>query len=122
MSKHLRPARFAAPAALLAAALAVYLVVKPATESGSGAASTTPAATTTAKSGGSKPGAPTKTATTTKTTAAGRTYRVQAGDTLSSIAAANDTTLQELTELNPDAEGATLRVGQELELPGTTGG
>ncbi len=84
----------------------------------------TPAATTTAAvTPGASPspavspspaGSPTAAATPT---AGPRTYVVQAGDTLSSIAAENGTTVDEIVALNPGLEPNTLQVGAEIRLP-----
>jgi LysM repeat protein len=50
--------------------------------------------------------------------AAGGVYRVQAGDTLSGIAAANGVAMAELASLNGLSDPYVLSVGQELKLPG----
>jgi LysM domain-containing protein len=49
--------------------------------------------------------------------ASGGTYRVQSGDTLSEIAAANGTTWQVLAQLNGITDPRKIRVGQVLKLP-----
>lgn len=55
-------------------------------------------------------------------TEASRVYRVQAGDSLYSLAHRNGTTVQGLQRLNRlSGSGSTLRVGQVIQLPGTTG-
>lgn len=46
-----------------------------------------------------------------------RTYVVQTGDTLSSIAAENDTTVDEILALNPGLDPDTLQPGEEIRLP-----
>ncbi len=46
----------------------------------------------------------------------GETYTVQAGDSLSTIAARTGVDVETLLELNPDAEPQQLQAGQELEL------
>lgn len=43
-------------------------------------------------------------------------YRVHPGDTLSSIAAAHGLSVDDLTALNPDLEGHTLRPGDRIRL------
>jgi LysM repeat protein len=64
------------------------------------------------------PGAPTPTpATSTPRPSSGGTYRVQGGDTLSEIAAANGTTWQVLAQLNGITDPRKIRVGQVLKLP-----
>jgi LysM repeat protein len=49
--------------------------------------------------------------------AAGATYKVKSGDTLSGIAAAHGTTWQVIAQLNNITDPAKLRVGQVLQLP-----
>ena len=58
----------------------------------------------------------TTTPTTTPTTTAG-TYTVKAGDSLSRIAAAHNTTSEELAQLNKISNPNLIRVGQVLTLP-----
>ena len=106
--QHRSPARYLAPLALVAAVLAVFLVVKPSsdTDSGSSSASTgTQASETQAR-----------TTTTKKRKAPPRTYTVQAGDVLSVIAEKNGLTVARLQELNPDVDANALRTGQKLKL------
>jgi LysM repeat protein len=116
-----------APAALLAAILAVALVVSGSTGGETDSASP-PAAGTTA-TGQTQTGARTETQTPTGEAApagtgtgttpatGGETYTVEAGDSLASIAAASGTTVEELQELNPDVDPQSLRVGQTIQLP-----
>ncbi|MCL4242034.1 MAG: LysM peptidoglycan-binding domain-containing protein [Dehalococcoidia bacterium] len=84
---------------------------------------TVTATTTAAASPGASPtpggsptpaGSPTAAATATP---GPRTYVVQSGDTLSSIAAENGTTVDEIVGLNPGLEPNTLQVGAEIRLP-----
>lgn len=91
------PFRFVAPLALVAAAVAVWLLVSPLTEE-----SVAPSATTTAAA----------TATEPKR----RTYTVRRGDSLSSIAARYGLDVDALIELNPQADPQALRAGQRLRL------
>jgi LysM repeat protein len=46
----------------------------------------------------------------------GETYTIQAGDSLSTIAARTGVDVETLLELNPDAEPQQLQAGEELEL------
>ena len=100
------PARLLAPAALVAAAVALFVVVT----SGSGetekpsAATVTPAAT------------PARTPKPSPTPS-GKTYTVKPGDTPSGIAAKLDIDVQDLLAANPDIDPAALTVGEKLELP-----
>ena len=104
------PARYLAPAALVAAAVAVYLVgFSGRSDTGSGSD-----ATTSTKQPGKR------TATTKRpvstTPAAARTYTVQAGDVLSSIAQKTGVTVEQLQQLNPTVDAQSLSVGQKLKL------
>jgi LysM repeat protein len=54
---------------------------------------------------------------TPEATAAGATYKVKSGDTLSSIAADHGTTWQVIAQLNKITDPSKLRVGQVLQLP-----
>jgi LysM repeat protein len=102
------PARLLAPAALVAAAVALFVVVSSGsgdTEKQSGQAATaTPAAK------------PTRTPEPTPTPS-GRTYTVKPGDTPSGIAAKLDVDVDDLMAANPDADASALTVGEELEVP-----
>jgi LysM repeat protein len=103
-------ARYLAPAALVAAAVAVYLVGFSG-GSDSGSDSGTPASTTqTAKDTGTTR----TTSTAAKPTA--KTYTVQAGDVLSSIADKTGVSVERLQQLNPNADAQSLRIGQTLKL------
>ena len=48
------------------------------------------------------------------------TYKIQKGDTLSKIAAANNTTVAELVKLNNISNPNLIRTGADLQLPGLT--
>jgi len=83
----------------------------------SGSATTTPVATTrtqTATTGTSTAGSST---TTSRSQASGDTVTVTSGDTIISIALANDVDWQELLEVNGLEEDSIIQIGQELELP-----
>ena len=58
--------------------------------------------------------------TCTVSAEASRVYRVQAGDSLYSLAHRSGTTVQNLRRLN-GLRGSTLRVGQAIQLPGGPG-
>jgi LysM repeat protein len=97
-------ARLAAPLAFFAAATVLILLV----QSGLSAGDSDPATT-----------AVTPTTTPTTETTEGTTrrrYRVQRGDTLESIAAKFDTTVERLIELNPDIDPLALRPGQRIRV------
>jgi LysM repeat protein len=107
-----RAARFAAPAAFLAAATVAILIVRsglreelaepvapPATVPATTAPATTEPATT----------AP-------ATTAAERFYVIEPGDTLAVIADEHGTTVEQLLVLNPDLDPVALTVGQRIRV------
>lgn len=105
---HRSPARFLAPLALIAAALAVYLLVQPTSDPDTGPASrgtTVPAQSTTAK-----------TRPSVNSPRRAKSYTVKAGDTLTSIAEKTGLSVEHITDLNPDLDVNTLRVGQRLKL------
>ena len=109
-------ARYAAPAAFLAAATIAVLLVRAALRDDASPRSGTNAVTQ-----------PTLTATTTRTgrtaTAATRTardprrfYRIQPGDTLAVVADRFGTTVDRLLALNPAVDPVSLRVGQRIRV------
>jgi LysM repeat protein len=102
------PARFLAPIALIAFAIALYQVVKddtPATGGKSGATATqTP--TPKAKGKSSKKSSKKKR----------KTYTVRSGDTPSGIAEKNDISLEDLYKFNPDLDPQTMAPGQKIRL------
>jgi LysM repeat protein len=100
------PARFLAPIALVAFAVALYSVVNDSgktTDTNSGGATPTATATSSSKSGAKK-----------KTSKKRKTYTVKSGDTMSGIAEKTGVSLETLTDLNPDVD--TLSPGQKLRL------
>jgi LysM repeat protein len=100
------PARFLAPIALVAFAVALYSVVNDTrgpTGSNSGGPNATATPTATSKSHSKK-----------KTSRKRKTYTVKPGDTLSAIAEKTGVSLETLNDLNPDAD--TLSPGQKLKL------
>jgi LysM repeat protein len=99
-------ARLAAPAALLAAATIAVVLVREAIDdepaSGSRATTTERPATTT------RPARPRQT---------GPAFaRVRRGDTLESIAARHDTSVEALLNLNPTVDPVALTVGQRIRV------
>ena len=104
-------ARFAAPAAFLVAATIAVLLVRSALSDDQ---ATPPPSTTTA----------TTTQTTTSDGPAGTTttggerafYEIQAGDTLETIAAEHETTVEQLLVLNPDIDPVALSIGQRIRV------
>lgn len=108
-----RLARYAAPAAFLAAATVAILLVRSGLDNGDAA----PPSTTTAVVTTSGSGTTTRGSTGTTTSAAGaQFYVIQAGDTLAVIADEHDTTVEQLLVLNPDVDPVALTVGQRIRV------
>ncbi len=105
-----RLTRVAAPTAFLAAATVAILLVRPALDRAAEGVPTPPAATTTGPASGTTPpeggGAG----------AVPRFVRVGRGDTLESIAARTDTSVESLLTLNPQIDPVALRVGQRVRV------
>jgi LysM repeat protein len=100
-------ARLAAPAAFFVAAIALVVLVQRGLDEGTTATgNTTPATTTPATTGSG----------TTTERRQRRNYRVQRGDTLESIAAKFDTTVDDLLQLNPDVDPLALSPGQRIRV------
>ena len=119
MRGHARLARYAAPAAFLAAATIAVVLVRSGLENGETEAP--PAATTTAQVTTTGP-AQTATTTTTETTgtttdpAGAEYYEIEAGDTLAVVADRFDTTVEQLLVLNPDVDPVALTIGQRIRV------
>jgi LysM repeat protein len=108
-----RLARYAAPAAFLAAATVAILLVRSGLDNGDAA----PPSATTAVVTTSGSGTTTRGSTGTTTSAAGaQFYVIQAGDTLAVIADEHDTTVEQLLVLNPDVDPVALTVGQRIRV------
>jgi len=101
--------RIAAPAAFfLAATILVILIERGLDSDASTITSTTPAPTV------STPSETTSGTTTTKQKK--QIYRVKSGDTLESIAAKFDTTVDDLLALNPGIDPLALSPGQKIRV------
>ncbi len=107
-----RLARFAAPAAFLAAATVAILLVRSGLENGD---ATTPPATTAVTTAPATTG-PSTTGGTTTNAAGAEFYVIQAGDTLAVIADEHDTTVEQLLVLNPEVDPVALTVGQRIRV------
>ncbi|MGZ8782716.1 MAG: LysM peptidoglycan-binding domain-containing protein [Gaiellaceae bacterium] len=112
MRGHARLARYAAPAAFLAAATVAILIVRSGLENGDATSppATTASATTTQAT--TRPGA---TGTTTATAGA-EFYVIKPGDTLAVVADQHDTTVEQLLVLNPEVDPVALTVGQRIRV------
>lgn len=120
-SRRARLGRYAAPAALLAAATVAVLLVRAGLKGSSSPVTTAPTFLTVATTQAIRtPDIPTIATTTTGTTTAReeprRYYVVRGGDTLADIAARFDTTVHELLLLNPGVRATSLRIGQKLRV------
>jgi len=102
------PARFLAPLALVAFALALFVVVSNTTNGDGNTArdSTQPTQSTNSPNGGGGK----------KKRKRPRTYTVKSGDTPSGIAEKVGIELDRLLELNPDLDPQTLTPGTEIRL------
>ncbi|MGH3072945.1 MAG: LysM peptidoglycan-binding domain-containing protein [Gaiellaceae bacterium] len=112
MRGNARLARYAAPAAFLAAATVAILLVRSGLENGD-ASTPAPSIETTTTPGTTEPGT---TATTSTDTTGAEFYEIQPGDTLAVIAAEHDTTVEQLLVLNPEIDPVALTVGQEIRV------
>jgi LysM repeat protein len=102
-----RVTRFAAPAAFLAAVTIGALVVRAGLEHGKHPARTQ---TTTVAAKTKKTGAH------AHERHGERTYTVQSGDTLASIATKTGTTVARLEQLNPGINPTALRIGEKIRV------
>ena len=100
-------ARLAAPVAFFVAATVLIILVESGLNGGGSAATTSslPTAST-----------PTATAGTTSGPKKKRIYRVRRGDTLESIAAKFNTTVDDLLQLNPNVDPLALSPGQKIRV------
>jgi len=110
--RHPTATRFAGPIAFLLAVTVAVMIVRSSLSDGEGSASP-PAATTT--SGGTTAPVRTRTRRTAPATGA-RFYRIQAGDTLETVAAQFDTTVERLLVLNPDVDPVALGIGERVRV------
>jgi LysM repeat protein len=110
-----RIARFAAPAAFLAAATVAILIVRAGLDTAEPAPPVVQPPTTAATTTEPPPTEPATTAATT-TEAAGQFYVIEPGDTLAVIAEEHDTTVEQLLVLNPDLDPVALTVGQRIRV------
>ena len=105
-------ARWLAPLALIACAVAVFAIVKGGSGSGSSGATTTQERT----GGTAKKAATTTGRAKRKSGGSARRYTVKPGDTLSAIAAKTGVSLVRLQQLNPELDAQSLQTGQKVKL------
>ncbi|MHB1243165.1 MAG: LysM peptidoglycan-binding domain-containing protein [Gaiellaceae bacterium] len=120
MRGHARLARYAAPAAFLAAVTIAVLLVRSGLENGKTAAppaaATTTAQVTTTRPAETETTASTETTGTTADPAGAEFYEIEAGDTLAVVAERFDTTVEQLLVLNPDVDPVALTIGQRIRV------
>ena|SRR5215210_1205176 len=109
------PARWLAPLALLACAVAVYSVVNASLRSDDPATTRSTAATS-GKAGKTRTVSERSKGSSKRGSRRRRTYTVQSGDTLSSIAVKTGLTLERIQELNPELDSQSLQTGQRVKL------
>jgi LysM repeat protein len=115
MRRRRSPARWLAPIALVACAVAVYTVVNATLLTSDDPAS---------KSSASKSSTTSKTRTVSERSKSGqrrssrgrRTYTVKSGDTLSAIAQKTGVSLERIQALNPKLDSQSLQTGQRVKL------
>jgi LysM repeat protein len=100
--------RIAAPAAFFLAATILVILIERGLSDGSSSTPTTTLPTTST--------ADTTTSSGTTTSKKKQIYRVKAGDTLESIAAKFDTTVDDLLSLNPGIDPLALSPGQKIRV------
>jgi LysM repeat protein len=100
-------ARLVAPVVFFAAATVLIILIEAGLNGGSNS-TTTPSTPTLST--------PTGTAPTTTGKAKKKFYRVRRGDTLESIAAKFDTTVDDLLQLNPTVDPLALSPGQKIRV------
>jgi LysM repeat protein len=105
-------ARLLAPAAFLAAASVAILLIRAGLDNDSNPGPRPPATTRSARTNPQP-------ATTASRQPQRRTYTIQAGDTLRSVALDQGTTVERLLELNPQIDPTSLQVGQRIIVPTT---
>jgi LysM repeat protein len=105
--RRLWAARFVAPLAFFAAATILIVLIQRGLDGGSSDTATTAAPPVTS---------PTTASGTPTTSARKRFYRVKRGDTLESIAAKFDTTVDDLLTLNPDVDPLALSPRQRIRV------
>ena len=108
--RRLWAARFAAPLAFFVAATILIVLIQAGLNSGSSEAASS-AAPTVSSAGTTSVGTTTTTQHKKK-----KFYRVHNGDTLESIAAKFDTTVDDLLALNPNVDPLALSPGQKLRV------
>ena len=114
MRRRRSPARWLAPIALVACALAVYSVVNATLSSDEPTNASTASTSSTTRSKTASDGS--GTTTTTRRTKRRRAYTVKSGDTLSSIALKTGVSLERIQALNPKHDSQSLQTPPRVKL------
>jgi LysM repeat protein len=101
--------RYGAPIVFLAAVTVAVLLVRAGLSEGNDATQPPPVV-------GSVGGTTTSTTTNPRPGARPRFYRIQAGDTLETVAAEFDTSVEQLLILNPDIDPVALGIGERIRV------
>jgi LysM repeat protein len=114
---HRSPARYLAPLALVAFALALVVVLGSSGSDGSSAGGSDAATKTTSTDGATSKAKTNGQATTTPgASKPAASYTIKPGDTLSAIAEKTGVAVDTLLALNPDIDPQALTTGQRLKL------
>lgn len=118
MRRHPALARFAAPAAFLLAATVLVLLVRAGLDGDASPDARTglPAATAPRETTEPEDTGPRETQEEQGSTEGQELYEIRSGDTLASVAAAHDTTVERLLVLNPDIDPTGLQIGQRIRV------
>ena len=115
MTRSRSPARFAAPAAFLAAVTVAALLIRSGLD-GRDSGAPSPATVLATKATTTEPAPIATTPATTTAPAEGQTYKIRAGDTLDKIAIQFDTTVEQLLVLNPEVDPVSLQLGETIRV------
>ncbi|MBA2460400.1 MAG: LysM peptidoglycan-binding domain-containing protein [Actinobacteria bacterium] len=107
-------AHYGAPVAFLLAFTVAVLVVRAGLSDGNDAS--TPRATVLDTSGTTTSPPPRTRPGTTTISAEAKYYEIEAGDTLETVAAQFDTTVEQLLVLNPDVDPVALGIGERIRV------
>lgn len=114
---HSSPARWLAPIALVAGALALVVVLASSGGSSPSSPDSSPTAPAQKRSKQApRKAAPARPATTPVNDSQPHTYTVQAGDYLSTVSEKTGVSVERLRELNPGLDANSMSVGQEIRV------
>ncbi len=110
-------ARIAAPAAFLLVATIAVLIIRAAVADDEPAGAPVAATTARATTAPARTTPPRRRARPQPPRPTTEIYVIESGDTLGTIAAAHETSVERLLELNPNLDPVTLSVGQRIRVP-----